>query len=136
MLAGSIDTNVVLRLVMGDVPEHREAALRLISRGRFAVADVAVAEALFVLMRGYGVERGHAIDILLAFADQPNIHVSGIAKRALFNCSLRPKLSFEDSLLLQMALDTDAGPLWTLDRKLANQPEARLLEAEASSDAE
>lgn len=40
---------------------------------------------------------------------------------------LHPKLSFEACCLASHAGLDDAGPLWTFDKKLANQTDARLI---------
>ena len=135
-VAGSIDTCVALRVIVGDVPEQRAAALDLLGQGRFMLANAAVAELVYGLTRWYGHSRQQAAELTLAFMDQPSIKTTGVAKRAMVNYALHPKLSFEDCLILQEALDSDAGSLWTFDRKLANQTEARLLQAEGSADGE
>lgn len=47
-LAGSLDANVALRLLLGDVPQQRLQAVRLLTRGQFRLPDVAVVEMAYV----------------------------------------------------------------------------------------
>jgi predicted nucleic-acid-binding protein len=131
-VAGSLDANVLLRLLLNDVPEQHVKALRLFKErdGRFALADVAVIEVVFVLCRAYGFTRGQAAEAIGGV-----IRLSGVnLNRALFRKALlvfvkHPALSFEDCCLSVYAELNDAEPLWTFDKKLVNQTaSARLVE--------
>ncbi len=122
--AGSLDANVLLRLLLNDVPEQHEAVVRLFEKApeQFAVADTAVIEVVFVLERHYGFTRE-------AIAEA----IDGLAALLKINCNRRlfekalplflasPGLSFEDCCLAVYAELSEAKPLWTFDRKLAHQ---------------
>lgn len=127
MSTGSLDANVILRLIIGDVPQQREQALRLLSRGVFWVSDIVVAEVGYVLTRGYGFDRTQAYTLLASVLGEPNLTCAGHALVALEAWASKPKLSLEDCLLVAQTEAEQKGPLWTFDRKLANQSAARLV---------
>jgi len=122
--SGSLDANVLLRLLLNDVPEHNAAATQLLQNasGQFAVSDTAIIEIIFVLERHYEFTRqqtNEAIEGLMALSEIN-------CNRALFATALplfvrRPGLSFEDCCLATYAELNNAKPLWTFDQKLANQ---------------
>lgn len=126
-LAGSLDTNVVVRLIRNDVPEQHHVATLLLQRGTYAVADLAVAETGYVLTKGYGMSRVQAALLLTAFVELPQVFAARYVQSALVHWADHPKLSLEDCLLVQCAVASSAEPLWTFDRKLANQSSAMLV---------
>ena len=130
---GSVDANVVLRLLLGDIPEQHETALALFrGRGPLTISDVALIETIFVLGRAYGLTRAQQSEAVLGLLRQPGIVGNVELFEGAFGSYLQhPKLSFEDCYLVSMADRTGNGPLWTFDKKLANQTEARLLTAHA-----
>ncbi len=123
-LTGSFDTNVLLRLLLNDIPEQRIAVKKLLSQAanQFAVADTVIIELVFALDRHYGFSRlqiAEAIDGLMKLREIN-------CNRTLFERALplyidHPSLSFEDCCLAIYAQLNDAEPLWTFDKKLANQ---------------
>ena len=129
--AGSLDANVLLRLLLNDIPEQHQSVVSLFgrARGQFTVADTAIIELVFVLERNYGFTRVAIADAVEGLLSLPEIN----GNRRLFSCALllfqkRPALSFEDCCLATYAELSDAAPLWTFDKKLANQaPSARLV---------
>ena len=129
MTAGSLDANVILRMLLNDVPIHHSAALALLSSGdSFAVSDTAMIETIFVLGRAYGLTREQQREAVVGVLGQPQISGSLELFEAAFELYLaHPKLSFEDCYLVSVADSTGMEPLWTFDRKLANQTSARLV---------
>lgn len=128
---GSLDANVVLRLLLNDVPDQHAAAVALI-RGTDAplvVADIAVAETVFALCRHYEFSRPAAAEAIEGLMSLIGIECNRVVfTRALALFIDHPKLSFEDCCLAAYADCSDAEPLWTFDRKLARQaPSARLV---------
>lgn len=121
--AGSLDANVILRLVLRDIPEQSDAALRLLeNKGVLHVADTAVIEVVFALERYYEIPRRDIVTYIEAVVGHPKLSVN----RRLFAPVLslypsRPKLSFEDCCLAIYAELNEALPLWTFDKKLVNQ---------------
>lgn len=124
---GSADANVLLRLLLNDVPPQHTDALALVARGALRVSDVAVAETVFVLGRHYELTRGQVCGLICRLLRQPQILATGAVLAALEVYAEHPKLSFEDCLLVEHARRDEAEPLWTFDKKLANQTSAQLV---------
>lgn len=128
--AGSLDTNVLLRLILRDVPDQHAAAVRLIkgSPGQLSIADMAIVEVAFVLGRNYGFSRmaiQETLDNVLAL---PLINANrGLFSRAFPMFVKNPGLSLEDCCFAAYAESNGATPLWTFDRKLARQAAAAKL---------
>jgi predicted nucleic-acid-binding protein len=128
---GSIDTNVLLRLLLNDIPEQRIAVKRLLAQAtnQFDVADAVIIELVFALDRYYGFNRlqtTEAVDGLMKLGDI-NCNRT-LFERALLLYIDHTSLSFEDCYLAIYAQLNDAEPLWTFDKKLANQaPTVKLI---------
>ena len=123
VFAGSLDANVVLRLLLNDVPEQNAAAVRLVDEqidSQLAVADTAIVEVVFVLERYYELTRAQIAEMIEALLSLGQIN----ANRALFSKALplfvqNPGLSFEDCCLTTYAELNGAAPLCTFDKTLA-----------------
>ncbi|MGH3969340.1 MAG: type II toxin-antitoxin system VapC family toxin [Mycobacterium sp.] len=130
-VGGSLDANVVLRLLLNDVPDQHTAAVRLLETADapFAVSDVAVIEVVFALCRHYEFTRdaaAEAIDGLMSLIQIDCNQTVFTRARQLFTD--HPKLSFEDCCLASYAELSNALPLWTFAKNLAGQaPSARLV---------
>jgi predicted nucleic-acid-binding protein len=127
---GSLDANVLLRLLLNDIPDQHAAAARLLEAGsQLAVADTAVIEIAFVLERHYRLTRPQISEAVEGLISLIEINCN----RSLFTKALPlfvkcRGLSFEDCCLATYAELNDATPLWTFDQRLANQaPSARLV---------
>ena len=128
---GSVDTNILLRLLLNDVPEQHIAAKELIQKpsGQVSVADTAVIEFVFVLERYYGFSRQQIAEAIDGLMKLKEINCN----RVLFEDAMplfikHSGLSFEDCCLSTYAKLNAAEPLWTFDKKLANQaPNAKLV---------
>lgn len=135
--AGSLDANVLLRLVLNDIPDQHEAAVSLLesSRYQFAVADTAFIELVFALEQHYQFKRPaiqEAVEALLAL---PVINANRTLMEAVLPLFVKlHSLSFEDCCLQVYADLNHALPLWTFDKKLAAKaPEAKQINGAASS---
>ena len=126
----TLDTNVLLRWILGDVPDQAAAAERLLSSGvSCMVPDVAVVEMAHVLERVLLLPRTtvvHSVEMVLGVA---SIDVDrALWRSALDDYLAHPKLSIADTLLAAQARASGRTPLYTFDRLLANQvPDAELL---------
>ena len=128
---GSFDTNVLLRLLLNDITEQHAAVKKLLNQtaNRFAVADTAIIELVFVLDRYYGFSRLQTSEAIEGLINLKEI----TSNRALFEKALplyieHNGLSFEDCCLSVYAQLNNAEPLWTFDKKLANQaPNSKLV---------
>lgn len=129
MTSGSLDANILLRLLLDDVPHQHAAAIRLLADGgRFAVSDTALIEVNFVLGRAYGLTRDQQNEAIVGLLQQPQIvgNIDLFTAAFVIYCG-HPKLSFEDCYLVSRAQANGDEPLWTFDKKLATQTRAQLL---------
>ena len=118
----SLDTNVILRIMLKDVPEQCERIMDLFMRQGvvYHVADLAITEAVYVLQKDN--VRQDIVDMLTQMLDLPNIKYNQVLFERVFPMYLWcPKLSFNDCCLACYAELNEAEPLWTLDRVLAKE---------------
>lgn len=133
-VAGSLDTNAILRLILNDIPEQSAAVKTMISdsRGSYVVADLAIVEVEYALRTHYGFNREQINDTLGDILQHPSISTNLRLMKKVFEMYVsHAQLSFTDCCLAVHAEIDDARPLWTFDQKLANQSagNARLIEA-------
>jgi predicted nucleic-acid-binding protein len=121
---GSLDANVLLRLLLNDVPDQHSAVVKLLEQtsGQFLVADTALIELVFVLGRHYQFSRKQIVEAVMGLLELTAIKCN----EELFTMALPifvkfPALSFEDCCLSAYANLQTAEPLWTFDQKLARQ---------------
>jgi predicted nucleic-acid-binding protein len=118
--SASFDTNLLLRLVLNYVPEQATSVKRILSGGgKYAVADVALTEMVFVLERLYKMERQMITQFLLVILRHPQF----VCNRSLFEKVLplylsEPALSIVDCTLLEYARLNKTTPLYSFDKKL------------------
>ena len=119
----SLDTNCLLRWVLGDVPEQTKLITDLISStDNFAVADAALIETVYVLEKLKKISRELISKTMMVIIGKDNI----LSSKELFIEILplyrdHPKLSIVDCYLEVLARNTGTTPLFTFDEKLANQ---------------
>lgn len=128
---GSLDANLVLRFLLGDVPEQYNkvaSLLKLKVDEQLAVADIALVETAFVMERAYGMTRSDIALALNGFIALPVIHCNNaLFEKVLLEFAAHPALSMEDCCLAAYAELNNALPLYTFDRKLANQAKSATL---------
>jgi predicted nucleic acid-binding protein len=120
----SLDTNILLRLFLADIPSEYEKAKTLISKTDrdFDVADLAITEMVYVLEKQKRLPRRKIVEAVTKIMSWPNISCN----RPLFEIVLpfyleHPAVSFNDCCLAAYAQIKQREPLWTFDRKLAMQ---------------
>ena len=119
----SLDTNCLLRWLLGDIPEQTEQIKNLLnSEKSVIVADVAIIETVFVLEKIKKINRDAIEKAIMIVLRKETI----MCNKELFNEVLpvytsHPKLSFADCYLEVLARKTDTAPLLTFDQKLASQ---------------
>jgi predicted nucleic-acid-binding protein len=126
----SVDTNVLLRLLLGDVPEQRERLLQKLSSYKtVAIADLAITEMVYVLEKVLTVPRSSIADLLAALLANQHLNFNRpLVEHVTPYYVAHPAVSFNDCCLAVYAQLTGAQPLYTFDKKLANQiPGAELL---------
>lgn len=123
--SGSLDTNVLLRLVLNDVPAHTKAVDALLSKGGvYYVEEVALIEMVFVLEKLYRMPRTMVVDNVLAVIN----HEQLMCTKRVFELALplyleQPSLSFMDCILLAYARLAKRTPLYTFDKALVRNAE-------------
>lgn len=123
--SGSLDTNALLRLLVGDIPNQAKQVVRLLDNGRtFIVSDTAILEIMFVLERHYKTSRKQIAQTIYHLTQHPKIQMDSL----VFGDVLRffgnsEALSPEDCYLVAKAKADKALPLWTFDKKLIKQSE-------------
>ena len=119
--SGSLDTNIFLRLIVGDVPEQTAVIETLLTEATvLQVADIAIFETVFVLQSYYQFSREDIYQSLTAIVRHPKINCN----RRLFEQAFTlyrqyPKLSLVDCALPLYAELNNATPLYTFDKDLA-----------------
>jgi len=120
----SLDTNIVLRLLLQDNERQSKEVADMIEAGgsnEFAVADVVIFEAVWVMQgRWYALERPMIAKLLLRLAriDQINCN-RALIERAIPRFVEHTGVSFADICLATYAELNSASPLLTYDKKLA-----------------
>lgn len=127
----SIDTNVLLRLILKDIPQQCLKIQDMLMRQgvTYEVADLAVTEAAYVLQEWYHWSRFGIAGALEAALDDFGLNYNRNLFEQVFPMYLEhPKLSFNDCCLAVYAQLNEAEPLWTFDKVLAKQvPFAKLV---------
>lgn len=119
--AGSLDTNTLLRLVLGDIPDQTTRVEDLLNKAPvLSVADIAIIEMVFVLEKVYSLPRPDVVASVYSIIRHPKINCN----RKLFELALPqyleyPKLSIVDCALVHYATLNGATPLYTFDKALA-----------------
>lgn len=119
----SLDTNCLLRWLLDDIPEQTALVTALVNSGvKITVADTALIETVFVLEKLKKVSRETIKKAIMVIINKDTI----LCNRELF-VEILPaytshfKLSFIDCYLEALARRTGNEPLFTFDKKLANQ---------------
>lgn len=119
----SLDTNTLLRLLLGDVPSQTGVVEELLtdSSNRFAVADMVFAEIVWVLQgKLYNYDRQRIAANLESIIAIKHINCNRVMlNRALPLYVAHKKISFIDACLAAYAELNDATPLLSFDKKLA-----------------
>jgi predicted nucleic-acid-binding protein len=123
--SGSVDTNILLRLLLNDVPAQTDTVKRMLDgRSRYDVADSAIIEMVFVLEKQYKIER----EVIVQY-------IQYVVKNSQFSCNTNlflailplylseKSLSINDCALLGYARLNKATPLHTFDKKLVSKSE-------------
>ena len=118
----SVDTNVVLRWLLNDVPEQTERVNALFSSGqRFDVDDATVIEVVYVLERALRLSRGTVTEAIRTLLSEASMNLDREHwSVALTYFEQHPKLSITDIHLALRAAER-SETLFTFDAKLISQ---------------
>jgi len=130
--AVSVDTNVLLRATLNEagLELQCETARSIIASSDhdILISDVTVAEYVHALESHYHIDRMTICDMVLTLVRLRNVRCSDmVIMSALTHYAGKPKLSFDDCFIAEYARAHHAIPLWTFDKKLANQHDAATL---------
>ena len=126
----SLDTNTLMRYIWKDVPEQSKLIDEMLSdeSRAFYIPDFVVSEIIFNLQIAE-IRRSSIVGVLYELAEKDNVHLSPfVVETVLPFFAEHPALSFVDCYAAFEVGRKHIGPLWTFDKKLANQhPDAKLL---------
>ena len=125
-----IDSCVILRFLLRDVPEQVEKARNLIMNGHdFYVDDVAIMEVVHVLTKHKKSRKMIANNLIGLLRNSMFVWDRDFFELVFREYLEHPSLSFDDIVLAQRAKEHGYSCLWTFDKKFAKQAEvARLVE--------
>lgn len=118
-----IDTNVLLRLLIGDVPEQRDRALGWLDPtpgGSVLVIDAVLVELLFQLesRSGYGLPRSTHLPRVRTLLQSECFLLDPASWTALDLMGTHPKLDFTDCLLIARSRSPADAVVLSFDREL------------------
>lgn len=119
---GSLDANILLRLVLNDISEQTIAIKKLFDQSDILhVADIVIFEVVSILEKYYESSREDICESIQTIIRHNKVNCN----RKLFEMTLieypkNKKISFVDSALPNYALLSGTAPLFTFDRALAN----------------
>jgi predicted nucleic acid-binding protein len=131
-----IDTNILLRHLRGDHPEHAPKATALfgrIKRGELQaqLSDMVVFEAVFTLERSYKVPKIQIRDALLALLTLPGLILQGKRRYGrIVDLYVDHNLPFGDAYIAAEMEHTGANEIYTFDREVDRIPGIARLEPE------
>lgn len=119
-LTAFIDTNVLIRHLTGDPPEMARRATTLLASGqRLLLADLVLAECVFVLESFYEVPRVRVAELMRAAIALPSIATvdPALSLRAL-EVYERERLDFAEAYLVAQAETTGVKEIVSFDRAI------------------
>jgi len=124
----AVDTNVLIRLLARDDSRQVAAAERFVASGAW-ISHIVLLEVAWVLSSVYELNAdriAQAVEMLLDHNDL-TLQDADVVKAALVRFRQRPRVSFSDCLVLEVARKAGHLPLGTFDRDLGNQEGAQRL---------
>jgi predicted nucleic acid-binding protein len=121
-MTGLLDTNIVVRYLVGDSPDLAEQAARIIdSPEKVGITGVVLTETAYVLLSVYGIPRDVVVDHLIAFLQKENVFPVSLDKSilllALLLCRHSGRISFADAVVWADARSNGYNVVYSLDKK-------------------
>lgn len=126
----SLDANILLRWILGDIPLQQKEADKLLTRKvSYHVADMAIQELVYVMEKAAHFPRELVAEGLQMIMSQANIDCNRILLAKVIPKYLKySTVSFTDCCLAVYAELNDATPLYTFDKKMARDlPQVELV---------
>lgn len=120
-MRGSLDTNTLLRLSLGDIPTQALLVKKLLDESLYLeVVDAVMFEVIFVMEKKYNLSREQIVKNALTIIRHSKISSNRILFEAVLPQYLRnQKLSIIDCALVQYAKLNKTTPLYTFNQTLA-----------------
>jgi predicted nucleic acid-binding protein len=117
-----LDTSVVVRYLVRDVPDLAVQAAAIVDSGQpLVLPAVALAEVAYVLMSVYHIARADVVDALIDFVQRPEIDIDdldrGLVVQGLLLCRPSGRVSIADALIWATARSRGATVIFTFDRR-------------------
>lgn len=120
-MALALDTNCLLRWLVRDVPEQTAIVDAILESERVHVADMAIAETVYVMKKYYGISDGVVAGAIAKIITHDKITCNRILfGKVLDDINTSPKVSFVDICLAQYAGLGDLK-LLTFDKTLTKK---------------
>ncbi len=117
----SLDTNVVLRFILDDVPEQTEKATEIITKNKVYVTDVVTVEVIYVLEKVIGLTRQDLTKLVTDFLGFSNVvHNPYFLLNAVSLYEHHPSLSIVDCYASAEA-EAYNNKLVTFDQRLVSK---------------
>ncbi|MBQ5472521.1 MAG: PIN domain-containing protein [Treponema sp.] len=113
-----VDTNVILRYLLNDIPEKADKAASMIEEGAFTLPEI-VAEVVYVLVKLYEIPREEMKNIISPIFDEIFMENSDVMSAAISYYS-ETKLDFVDCIILARKKILNES-VFTFDKKLLNR---------------
>ncbi len=125
-MSGFLDTSIVVRYLVRDVPEMAEQAAAVIdSDDALWITGVALAETGYVLRSVYLLPREMVIDHLRAFVSKKNILCHGLDKgtvlQALLMCRPSGRISIADAMIWAAARTSGQNLVYSFDARFPTE---------------
>ena len=131
-MATTLDTNLLLRLALRDIPEQYEIVKNLVTApgAHYKVTDMAISEIVHALAHHYGLARPQIAEIIRAIILDSAIDANADFIEQVIHCFVsHPALSYVDCYLAEEARAAGNVPLLTFDERLASQHDAAMIAA-------
>lgn len=121
-----LDTNIILRYLIGDIPQLAAAARTLIDGDNpVCVSAVILAEVAHVLRSFYGISRNMIADGLVDLVRKQNVTPYALDRdllvHALGFCRETGRVSIPDALLWAEARSSGAGAVYSFDEQFPTE---------------
>lgn len=120
-MVGFIDTNVLIRHLTGDPPEQARRATDFLSAGRdLWLADLIVAEVVYVLESVYGIDREAIAGLTRSIVSSDRLRVSDLPLLLrTIEVYERHRLGFADAYLVASAERSGVGVVVSFDKSIS-----------------